>query len=66
MGDRYVTVSNDKSANQDRPSWLDQIMGTASPAFSFRRGGSMITNGDPQQSAANQSELQQTKGRQRR
>lgn len=52
-----MAAQTDKQISQDRPSWLDQVLGTASPPFTFRKGGSAITGGvandaDGQQKAA--------------
>jgi hypothetical protein len=52
-----VAAKTDKQIFQDRPAWLDQVLGTASPPFNFRQGGSAITGGvandsDGQQKAA--------------
>jgi hypothetical protein len=40
-----VAAQNESSKRDDRPTWLDQILGTASPPFTFRRGGSAVTGG---------------------
>lgn len=61
----------DKQISQDRPLWLDQVLGTASPPFTFRQGGSAITGGvandsDGQQKAAVAAKnMAQPKGNQR-
>lgn len=52
------------------PKWLDQVLGTGSPPFSFRRGGSAITgkvaNDSPtQQSGSAPSKTEPATGRQR-
>ncbi len=49
-----MAAQSDKHVTQDRPSWLDQVLGTASPPFTFRKGGSAITGG-----VANDGEGQQ-------
>jgi hypothetical protein len=62
-----VTRDNDKINPQDRPKWLDKVLGTASPPVSFRKGGSAITgavDADGQRSAS-KTATDLPKGRQR-
>jgi hypothetical protein len=64
-----VAAQSDAVACDDRPSWLDRILGTASPAFTFRRGGSAVTGGIANDANAQQAgsavAAERTKGRQR-
>jgi hypothetical protein len=50
-----VAAQSDTIACDDRPSWLDRILGTGSPAFTFRRGGSAVTGGISNDANAQQS-----------
>jgi hypothetical protein len=40
-----VSASQMKPGSPDGPDWLDQVLGCSSPPFSFRNGGSAVTNG---------------------
>ncbi len=60
-----MAANNDKTASQDRPSWLDQVLGAAAPAFNFRKGGSMITGGGGDQTSQQSAGAEPGKGRQR-
>jgi hypothetical protein len=65
-----VAADKNSVARQDRPSWLDRVLGTASPPFTFRRGGSAVTGGiandsEAQQSGSGAAPNEKLKGRQR-
>ncbi len=65
-----MSAENVTVMHEDRPSWLDRVLGTASPPFTFRRGGSAVTGGiandqGAQQTASGPAAAGATKGRQR-
>ncbi len=65
-----MAARKDSFAVGDRPTWLNQVLGTASPPFTFRRGGSAITGGavgdtEAQQTGSNHAPSDTPKSRQR-
>jgi hypothetical protein len=39
------TLSGSIDSNQNGPVWLDRVLGCLSPPFTFRNGGSAVTDG---------------------